>query len=153
MKKQKGFLSPTLILVLVLVAVAAALYGGFRYLIHDNQELTEDKAKQEVVISVQADTIDKDTKSAVVTEKVTTEVVVESKKVVDTHQRVTAKTEAKVEQINAQAAAAETAAPTTQDKEVIETARIEKVSAARIDGLWEKYCSAAAEAQGCKATP
>lgn len=152
MKKEKGFLTPTMWGILIVAALGLAAYGSFRYLLHDNQKLTQANAVQGVTIAVQNDTIDKSEKSAVINEAVTTAKVKNDQKIEDTHRTIQKKVDADVQRINQQAQVQEQKAPSAAEKEVIETDRINLVSATRIDGLWDQYCAATPSASGCVQT-
>lgn len=140
---------------LILCGIILALLGvgvvSWKYIYHENQDLKKEVTKDRVVIDVQADTIDKTDKSDKITEKVSAEAAVQVRKVTEKHEQVATKTQGKVEQINKEAGQAEAAAPTPEAKAALETTRINQVSAARIDGLWDQYCLALPAAEGCAA--
>jgi hypothetical protein len=152
MKKQQAGFAQMYVLIAV-AAVIAVLVFGLRYLYQDNKDLTKDNAKKDVVVEIQKDGIEKDAKSDKVTEAVTTDVQVKKDTLDVKGEKVAKDTGAKVEAINKEAARAAAAAKDAAEKTAIETTRINSVSAARIDGLWDTYCLAVPTDANCTPAP
>lgn len=131
----------------LVTAMLVVVGGAFWYVASKNtkiEKLTKDNAVKGVVVEQQADAIVKDAQSDKVNEEVNLKVTTKINQLRIKHEKVSNKTKAKVDDIKQEYGDS----PPTPESEAEKANRI---SAARIDGLWESYCDKLPQADGCAA--
>lgn len=151
--KSKGMMSIQMGIAIAVAVLLAVAFFATRHFYGENQKLKKENTQQEVTIGSQKKAIELDQKSDAITDKVSMQVALETGKITKKHEQIAQDTQEKVDKINEDHKVQQDAAPTEAQKAEIETARINAVSAARIDGLWSAYCQAAPTAEECKPQP
>lgn len=150
-RKEKGLIQVELILFLLGLVIVLLGTVWVWYTFHENEKLKEEKAKTDITIHSQNDTIERDKKADAVTQDSNTQAAKDQQASDQTHAKIKADGQVKVEQINRDARVKEGQTTDLSVKAAIETARINEVSGARIDTLWQAYCAAAPTAPVCQA--
>lgn len=133
-----------LIIGVILIALAIAAYFAW------NARGDKIDAQKETIVTQKIEngglkeTVKEQVEAAVITEKVTTEAVVEKQKVVAVHDKIQNKTTAKIKIIED----TYKAMPQTPENTV---ALDNETSQVMIDGLWDSYCAGDAGALRCPA--
>lgn len=142
MFKNIDSLMKTVLGILLVLFVIMFVWHG----ISNEKKVTDLKvttAQQSGVIKQQEVTIDKQQKTAAITEQVNTDTQVEVKKVEKRHEVIADKLEQKTKAIEQAFANKPSNVDNTIQKQ-------EELSTARIDSLWEGYCAGSTDNQQCK---
>lgn len=148
-KKQRGFGQLEMIVGVVVIALVVFVCGFIWHTFKENQKLHTKVETQKVTIDSQKDSIDRNGKSDAVTEQTNTNVQAKASEIEKKQAKTIGKLQAQVEEIRRQADALEAAAATRAEKDAIKTGEINAISAARIDAIWETYCSNFPAAASC----
>lgn len=144
-----GFLNSTLNKVLAGVVVGLLVIAGVLYWQYGRSqdklvEARVDAGQAQATVKDQQKTLDQNNKSADVTDKTQVQVVTETKVIRETADQIEARVQKRIQQIRDQAASA----PKTPEGE---KKTKDAVSKARLDGLWELFCTQAASKPECAA--
>ncbi len=131
-------------LIIAVVLVGAGFYGKYEYDMHQLAKAQGTIKTQGITIANQADTIKTDGVVAGVKEEVHVAVAAETKTVVAKHKAIAEKAEVVDRQIEQRF----DVMPKTATNVIAEQAEL---SSARIDSVWESYCTASPNSAECQA--
>lgn len=132
--------------IIVVVVIAAAVFGRYEYNMRQLQQAGETIVKQEIKIADQADTIKTGVAIAEVKDEVRVKVNDAVVKVNDTHKAVVTKLAERERVIEDKQYGGSTEA-------VLGIEKATELSVARIDAMWEFYCADQPTAAGCAVNP